>query len=53
MGHIQLHLARNVLRVMEGTGAMENANGEIINVDLLLVLIFSVLIVMLMIQTVI
>jgi len=52
VGHIQLYPARNVLRVMEGTGAMENADGQIINANLVMLLI-HVLIVMLMIQTVI
>merc|ERR1711879_1090667 len=51
------HTASSCQKCPQGngrTGAMENANGQIINVDLLLILmILSVLIVMLMIQTVI
>jgi len=34
VGHIQLNLARIALRVMESIGAMEIADGQIINAKL-------------------
>ena len=51
MGHIQLQIARVVLRVMEGIGVMENANGQIINAKPAKIMIMNMIVLIVVIMT--